>query len=155
MKKLFLILAVSFSVFFLFMSCRSDNDTDAKPTIVGTWQPVTLTYSGTLNGQNVSQTIASNECQQKSRITFKSDNSGVIVGWSDDSGSCVKNPDVALTYSYDENTKALSLTADGETQTGTVTELNDKHLTYSMQTTYDFNGQNIPVTLEMKANRIN
>ncbi len=155
MKKLLSISAVLLGFIFLFISCRSDDNDDAKTTIVGVWQPVTIKFSGVLNGQTLTQTITANDCQKKSRSHFNSDGSGVNIVWSDDTGTCVQSPDQNFTYTYNESTKTLAVTSGGSTQTGTISTLSNSQLVYSFTATHDFNGQNIPATVEIHANRVN
>lgn len=135
-------------------SCK-DDDNDVQTTIVGVWQPTSVKISGTYNGQSFSETITANECQLKSRSTFRSDGTGNSVIWNDDSGTCTQQADQNFTYTYDANTKIISITSNGSTTSGTVSTLSDTKLVYQQVATYDYNGQNVPATMEIFANRIN
>ena len=153
MKKIFSLSLVLFFAAIFVMSCRKDND--PQPTVVGVWQPVSVKATGTFNGQTLSETTVMNDCQKKSRITFKADNSGVNTIWNDDNGTCTQQQDLNFTYSYNSSNKTLAITSGGNTQNGTVSTLNNSQMVYTVQSTYDFNGNNIPATLEITANRVN
>ena len=152
MKNQFSILAMIFFAALVMMGCRKDDEVSV-PSLAGSWQPTTIKATGTVNGQQVSQTISANSCQLKSRVIFNTDGSGVTRNWNDQNGTCTQSTDSNFTFSYNAQTKALTITSGGSSSVGTVTSLTNTQLVYSMNSTYDFNGNNVPATLEITANR--
>lgn len=155
MRKIFYKTIVLVFSFLMLSACRDDESSSTTPSIVGTWQPISLKVSGSQNGQNFSQTIAANQCQLQSRSTFQANGTGISKIWDDSNGTCTQSPDVNFTYTYNKDTKAITITADGNTQSGTVVALSNTQLVYQMPSTYDFNGVNAPATLEITAKRTN
>lgn len=154
MKKILSILGMSAMIFATTSCNNDDNDPVLEPSIVGTWQPTTLKISGVANGQNFTQTMSANECQLKSRAIYNENGTGVYNVWDDSEGTCVQQPANDFTYNYNRDTKVITITDNGTSQSGTVTTLNATTLTFSVASTYDYQGQNVPVTMEISANRI-
>lgn len=155
MKKFLQTITVFALGLLLFTACRSDDNDSDLPSIVGSWQPISLKVTGVLNGQSFSETVNANQCQLQSRSTFQANGTGVSKVWDDASGTCTQSPDHNFTYTYNADTKALTVVSDGSTQSGTVNVLSDTQLVYSMPSTYDYNGVNVPVTMEITAKRSN
>lgn len=61
MRKLFYKTIVLFFSLLMLSACRNEESSSTTPSIVGTWQPISLKVSGSHNGQNFSQTIAANQ----------------------------------------------------------------------------------------------
>ncbi len=153
MKKLISLLSLLFFAAIILVSCRKDDDESQQPTIVGTWQPTSFKATGVVNGLNVSQTVTANACQLNSRLVFNNNGTGVTKNWNEQNGNCVQEPEENFTYSYNPQTKALTVTTGPDTNTGTITTLTNSQLVYAVQSTFDFNGNNVPATLEITANR--
>lgn len=152
MKKLISLFSLLFLAAIVLISCRKDDEV-SQPTLAGTWQPTSIKATGVVNGQQVSQTINANNCQLQSRVIFNADGTGITRNWNDQSGTCTQQADSNFTYSYNAQTKALTITSGNSSTVGTVSSLTHSQLVYSMNSTYDFNGNNVPAVLEVTANR--
>ncbi|WP_027375755.1 lipocalin-like domain-containing protein [Kaistella palustris] len=133
-------------MFFTVSSCRSDDNSDEQQTatenLLGIWQPYRFNQTATLNSGTYNQTTDYTICQQKSRIYFSENNMGSTKLYGEENGNCVMQSNDNFTFSYDAQTKALTITnSDGTTQTGTVIRLTESELVYELTGTYDFQGQ--------------
>ena len=128
MKKLLL---MSTSVLFaLAVSCRSDDSSDNsdKMTLQGNWQPDKIVTTTTANGGSTTTTVVTDDCQKKGRITFTTDTSGKIKYYDNSNGTCTMLFDLPIEYTYNPDTKAFSITTNGNKMDGAVTTLTNSNM---------------------------
>lgn len=106
MKKIYLI-AICVS----FFSCRSDeNNMSSTIGIVGVWKKSKeIIFSGKDN--SVIATYPNNDpCESKSNTEFTTDGKVIFRQfYENSSGACLQHPAETKTYSYDSNTKKLTI----------------------------------------------
>ena len=106
MKKIYFI-AVCLTLF----SCRGDeNNTSSNNGILGVWKKSKeIIFSGKDN--SVITTYPNNDpCESKSNTEFTNDGKVIFRTFYENSnGNCVQHPAETKTYSYDSNTKKLTI----------------------------------------------
>lgn len=148
-------------LFFLFMlisvfSCKNDDDDNMeKANLIGKWQPYKLSQSATLSTGPFNNTTDLNECQQRSRILFNSDNSGRSTLYSEENGTCSLQADSNFTYTFNPDNNDLTVKSpDGSTHSGTVESISSTNLVYKLVGEYDFEGEdNVRVTTIISARK--
>lgn len=122
MKKLILLASACLLVT---TSCRKDDDENQSTSaIVGTWkvEKFVMAY-----GNGETEATIPDACRGKSNLVFTSDNKVTGNDYFNNAGSCILES-ISGTYSYDDNTKVLKFTADGEDDYTKVEKLNSSEL---------------------------
>ncbi|MDQ0592661.1 hypothetical protein QFZ37_001030 [Chryseobacterium ginsenosidimutans] len=118
MKKLALLFA-GLSLF-VATGCNNDEDEVMEAPLVGVWQPIKKVVTTVAVGQPpVSDGISfDTDCQKTSRWTFASEIAGkrVDMGDSSNPGTCAATFDRVFTYTYDKDSKAVSIKYQGIVQ---------------------------------------
>ncbi len=113
------------------LSCKKDDEETAINNLVGTWKPTkSVVYSGANNSVLLSQNT--NSCESKSRIELTLDNRVNTHTYSLEGTQCIDDGASSGTYSYDDNTKKLTVTMDGETSTHIVRSLTSSEMQLEM-----------------------
>ena len=127
MKKLFFISTTI--IFTLLMSCRSDTNSDYVPLMLyGNWQPDKIVTVTTQDQSSTTTTVNSNECQKKSRIVFNSNSTGHATYYDDSNGTCSVVLEVDFTYTFNPENGYFTLTTNGNTMEGEVTDLTNSNM---------------------------
>jgi len=144
MKKLFLLVTTGI----LLLSCRGGDDTtviddnSSKVTLEGTWF-----YNRYIlkNGKDGSVLISSTggPCLSKTNQTFSSNGNFILRRFESPTGSCQSQPIQYGTYSYNENTKELSVILSNELHKMVINDLTHKEVEIQYKSTTDYNGDGI------------
>ena len=137
MKQFFLIMAALLSL----AACKRDDD--PAPSILGTWK---FTGYKSINGADGSEfnPQAADDCEGKNTFVFKADGTAGETFYSPSGSDCVVNGTQNYTYSYNAQTKELTLTANGGTpETHEVVRLDNNTFEY-VHDFYDGNGDGTP-----------
>ena len=106
MKKFYLV-ALCISVF----SCRSEeNNSTSNNGIIGVWKKSKeIIYSGKNN--SIIATYPNNDpCESKSNTEFTNDGKAIFKQfYENSSGTCLQHPTETKTYTFDSNTKKLTI----------------------------------------------
>ena len=121
MKKL----VIAFLGIFLLLNVACSRDDDSSPvSIVGTWYMSSVTMKGTLsyNGQSapVNEDRATDACSQKSTMIFNADGTGSVTSFANNNGTCEQLLNETFTYKFDANTKLLTITQGGTSESITL-----------------------------------
>ena len=113
------------------LSCKKDDEETAINNLVGTWKPTkSVVYSGANNSVLLSQNT--NSCESKSRIELTLDNRVNTHTYSLEGTQCIDDGASSGTYTYDPNTKKITVVLDGETTTTTVRNLTSTEMQLEM-----------------------
>ncbi|TDX87196.1 lipocalin family protein [Epilithonimonas xixisoli] len=115
MKKLILLASVSL---FAFTSCKKDDDEETN-SIGGDWK---LNKTEIKYGNGSSESETPNTCEAQTTFSFKNDNKVTSKVYYNDGTRCISDTYTG-NYSYDSDSKILTLTESGETDTYSVTTL--------------------------------
>ncbi|MCS3871592.1 hypothetical protein J3D55_004508 [Chryseobacterium ginsenosidimutans] len=132
MKKLALLFA-GLSLF-VATGCNNDDDEVMEAPLVGVWQPIKKVVTTVAVGQPpVSDGISfDTTCQQTSRWTFASGSTGkrTDVGDTATPGTCAPTFDRVFSYTYDKDSKAISIKYQGivEPDQGKIISISDTTL---------------------------
>ena len=137
MKHFFLIMAALLSL----AACKRDDD--PAPSILGTWK---FTGYKSINGANstVFDPYTADDCDGKSTFVFNTDGTAGKITHYRSGGICNTRPTTNYTYSYNAQTKMLTLTENGGTpETHEVIKLDNNTFEYVINV-FDRNGDGVP-----------
>ena len=151
MKRVLMILTGMFLL--ANVSCSSDNNDnfDSSASLIGTWQPVSIGFKGTVvqygKSASVNETDPITECAAQSRMTLKEDGTGTDIMWGETEQGCEVIDRQDYTYTYNSNTRIYTETnSDGTTESAKVTKLTLSEFRYEMNVTNHDMGNGIYFT---------
>ncbi|MPL56262.1 hypothetical protein SDC9_01746 [bioreactor metagenome] len=120
MKKL----VIAFLGIFLLLNVACSRDDNDTVSIVGTWNISSVKMKGTLsyNGQSaaINEETPADACSQKSSMVFNADGTGSVTSFANNNGTCEQLLSETFTYKFDGNTKVLTITQAGTTESVTL-----------------------------------
>ncbi|AOW20729.1 lipocalin-like domain-containing protein [Urechidicola croceus] len=123
MKKMKLFCGILIGLM-IFSSCSSDDDSNSDSTsIVGIWKPIKEVDVCSTGSE---ETYDFSICEQKSRVTFSSNETLNITDFDDNTGDCLEDYNENGTWSLTGDN--LSVTLNGETNNPTFFELTNNTL---------------------------
>ncbi|MCD9853152.1 lipocalin family protein [Epilithonimonas sp. JDS] len=121
MKKLILLASAGL---FLATSCRKDDDDNPQDLLVGTW---TIEKYVVEYGNGTTESDAPTTCTGKSNLIFGSDGKYTSNDYYDSGSNCDLESNIG-TYSYDNNTSTLTVSANGASDNSKIEKLTNSQL---------------------------
>ena len=145
--KNILLIPVAFLLLFVF-SCRSSSDDPVEVSpLIGKWQPYRAVMNATLSTGPYTNTIEYSECMQKTRVTFSDNNTGGMLTYGEENGTCVQQENVNFTYTHNPTANTLNITRNGQTQNGKIKTLSKSDLVYIVEENFDIQGETVPANV--------
>lgn len=136
------------------VSCRNDDSEEEVTSVIGNWKVQKMTAKGMITYGGISlpaNTSSDSDCVKQSKLDLNADKTGHALVKDDTTGTCEVLGDENFTYTYNPETKIITVKSNGTSQDIKVIKVTNSELTIEqpadMQTPQGtFNGT---ITLNM------